>query len=467
MVSDQGVKRKANNSAHRRNVKHDRKKFKRITNNAAPKRTNITSGLAGVLFTCGPRQERRAMREGVLLLHRHYEALTAGSTNTTTAAAAAAAAPAEDRAAVRDEGTKKEETKAGSVLSGLDDELAQLRENDRARKDDSGLFHGVETNMDGSIFIQLSNPPSHPPDAHTLLARIVERALCDARETGNPGTKFCIRMLPIFTTCYAAPADVEAAVERTARAEFERLDKLKEGNATGSDEEKKQEGTLSFRVDFRHRCNSGVHRNDFIPKIAEAILNMNPKYKVDLRNPDVTVVVEILKSCCYLGYFGPYADLAKLNLREAANPTPKPQKVVSKPGETDTSETKDEETKQKQTVNGQPTSPSNGDASKTPELNAEKVNSTTKDERAVEKNDSVLNENAKQSAAAVANNEEKREQNDSADKKGHSGEQIQADTSNKSSSTQKDSEGDDKLVPQEDAVNNEQGVPKGEQEATF
>lgn len=383
------------------NRKHDRKKFKQITNPRA-KKTNITEGLCGILFSCTPHKENTAFREGVLLIHRHYEALTPSAkvpetlsngketngallsknvkdteneaensngapppllkTEEDTAAEGKVEAEAEavgekeaeaevkaqtevkaeqsneaplakeveskekesNEAALEKDNDKKSNgtsapptsnapedasklsdgDKKDTVLDSLDSELNALRENDAAKRDDSGIFHRIDTNIPGAVFVQLPASSTH------LISPIVEAALTEARQTKFPGVKHCMRMIPIYSTCYPKPDDVAAAVKKVAQQHFP--------------PPKQPKINTTFGIIFRSRCNSGVHRDDFIHPAAEAIHQVDPEhYSVDLSNPDVTVLIEVLKTCCFIGVFGPYQQLAKLNLREAACPSPK------------------------------------------------------------------------------------------------------------------------------------------------
>lgn len=43
---------------------------------------------------------------------------------------------------------------------------------------------------------------------------------------------------------------------------------------------------------------------------------MQPPHKVNLDNPDKTIIVQLIKSCCAMSVVGQYKQLAKFNLRE-------------------------------------------------------------------------------------------------------------------------------------------------------
>ena len=47
---------------------------------------------------------------------------------------------------------------------------------------------------------------------------------------------------------------------------------------------------------------------------------MQPPHKADLTNPDLTVLVQVVKDACAIGVAARYRDLSKYNLRELCNP---------------------------------------------------------------------------------------------------------------------------------------------------
>lgn len=185
----------------------------------------------------------------------------------------------------------------------LEQELSQIR-------DEKGkLFTYVEASVQGAVFIRVN-------DARVDIGGVAEKALREAKASGNPGGRHCIRLLPIYTTCYAKPEDAKTAAMEVARQHFPKGENGKK---------------VTYAIMFRSRMNSGAKRNVFIPAIAEGIDEMaekeGRKYGVNLEKPDVVLLVEVMKTSCCVGVFKHFYELGKMNLREAACPSkPKDEK---------------------------------------------------------------------------------------------------------------------------------------------
>ena len=53
------------------------------------------------------------------------------------------------------------------------------------------------------------------------------------------------------------------------------------------------------------------------------VLSVQPPHKADLKSPDLTVLVQVVKDACAMGVACKYRELAKFNMRELASPDPK------------------------------------------------------------------------------------------------------------------------------------------------
>lgn len=261
---------------------HDRKKFRKFSNSSV-KHSDITGGYNGILFSCAPRHEFSAAREGVILLSKHYEELT-------------------------QTGKHAKPQPAISAMKDLDDELKDLRSTD-----DRPFTH-LEAGVLGAVFLRVNTEKMS-----VSLEALVEAALRNARATGSPNSKNCVRILPIHNTCYASPERAAAATAAVVKTHFPAL-KPRTDSATPEPENATSHtvSTASFAIAFRARMNTGARRQDYITAIADAVHQFDDRYTVDLTNPDVTLIVEILKTNCCIGTFRHFFELAKMNLREAA-----------------------------------------------------------------------------------------------------------------------------------------------------
>jgi tRNA acetyltransferase TAN1 len=54
----------------------------------------------------------------------------------------------------------------------------------------------------------------------------------------------------------------------------------------------------TFAISTKRRICSNVTRKEIIDTVAEIVLELNPKCKVDLDNPEATITVEICRTLC-------------------------------------------------------------------------------------------------------------------------------------------------------------------------
>lgn len=366
MTDDNNKKRRwPDHGAKRR--RHDRNKFRRITN-SNPQKKDLTAGLSGILISCTPRHERDAFRDAVLLFGRFLDDATGNPTLSTACAATtvpgpvttAAAATASDPApALPQEGNSVPETVPNSKASGDSDSAikVQVKENEPSsgkeqnhqdaaellpHRECSTESHGNDTSTLDEVDVELRelrNPQLRPFSqidgglhgavfmrVHVPgvdLEKLVEVALREARASGASGARRCFRIIPVHTTCYAKLEDVTQAAISVVQKHFPPAILYDDGSAdagdkSGDDDTKKK---TTYAIIFRSRSNSGAHRDQYIPAIASAIEKEEPRYKVNLTNPDVTLLVEIVKTICYIGTFRHYYQLARMNLQEAACPS--------------------------------------------------------------------------------------------------------------------------------------------------
>lgn len=243
----------------------------RKTTNATVHRKDLGNALRGFLISCTPHHENKCYRDAVLLLGKYCESKSADA--------------------------------AGQ---NLEDELANIR------SESNKVFTRVDGGVKASVFLQIS-------DANIDIEKVVEAALREARATGNAGSRHCIRLLPIHLTCYAKADDAAKASVKVVEQYFPKV----------------VDKDVSYAIVFRSRLNNGAKRDIFIPTIASAIEQLEPRYTVNLTTPDVVLLVEVLKTSCCIGVFKHYYELAKMNLREAACPSPPKDSKEPKKSETD------------------------------------------------------------------------------------------------------------------------------------
>lgn len=290
--------------------RHDRNKFRKTTNPTS-KRKDLGNGMKGVLFSCTPGHENHAFREAVIMLGKFCgENETKPPPRSAAVQGKASEENGDAENIPKEKGKKPESGGNGSadanlgtvdIAKELEEELKDVR--DPKKK----LFTREDFGVRGCLFMELNR-------SDIDREKLVEDALRQARATGSPHSRHCIRLLPVHSTCYAKPEEAAKAALEVVKEHFPVADGA--------------EKAPSYAIAFRHRLNTSAHREAFITAIAKAIHDYEPRYKVELTKPDVTLLVEVLKTSCCIGTFRHYYELAKMNLREAACP--------SKPKETKT-----------------------------------------------------------------------------------------------------------------------------------
>lgn len=77
---------------------------------------------------------------------------------------------------------------------------------------------------------------------------------------------------------------------------------------------------LYLQIAYRHLRvrNHNLKRDDIIAPLAEIVKKQYPEIKVDLDNPETSIVVEVLRGTCCLGIVTNYSGRSKYNLVEIA-----------------------------------------------------------------------------------------------------------------------------------------------------
>ncbi|KFP33577.1 THUMP domain-containing protein 1, partial [Colius striatus] len=127
---------------------------------------------------------------------------------------------------------------------------------------------------------------------------LVHHILKDMHATKKKKTRVILRMLPISGTCKAFMEDMKKYAETFFEPWFKAPNK----------------GT--FQIVYKARNNSHMSREEVIKELAGIVGSLNTENKVDLNNPQYTVVVEIIKNVCCLSVVRDYVLFRKYNLQE-------------------------------------------------------------------------------------------------------------------------------------------------------
>eukprot|EP01132_Coremiostelium_polycephalum_P007871 gene7871-9688_t len=110
--------------------------------------------------------------------------------------------------------------------------------------------------------------------------------------------KFTSRIIPIISTTVASDATLYPMMKDMINSNL---------NNTN---------TKTFAIEYRSRNNTVVNKSEIITKIAEMV---NPTIKVDLKNAETVILVEIIKSSVAATISTNFHKFSKYNIREFAN----------------------------------------------------------------------------------------------------------------------------------------------------
>lgn len=173
-----------------------------------------------------------------------------------------------------------------SVDKLIEAELEELKDKSKRR------FNYLDSGCNGVVFVQMRKRDEDPTPKE-----IAHRMISTAAATKKHMSRFILRVLPIEVTCYSSEEEISRAIKPLIAQYFP----------------VEVETPYKFAVLCEARANSGLDKMKIINVVAKAVPE---PHKVDLSNPDRTIVVQIAKTVCCIGVVEKYKELAKYNLRQ-------------------------------------------------------------------------------------------------------------------------------------------------------
>uniref|UniRef100_A0A673JB17 THUMP domain-containing protein 1 n=1 Tax=Sinocyclocheilus rhinocerous TaxID=307959 RepID=A0A673JB17_9TELE len=222
-------------------------------------------GAQGVLVTCNM-NERKCTSEAFSLLSEYADALYG---------------PEQDSLSEDEEDDEDAE-------AALKKEVSQIQS---SMKTHQQRFSAVDSGAHNVVFIR-----THGVDPEQLVHHI----LSDLYQTKKRKSRVILRMLPVSGTCKAFPEDMEkflsVFLERWFRAPLR----------------------ATYQICFKARNSSHSKREEVIKAVAGLVGKLNPLNKVDLTNPELSIIIEIIKTVCCVSVLKDYTLYRKYNLQEVA-----------------------------------------------------------------------------------------------------------------------------------------------------
>ncbi|KAI8816165.1 uncharacterized protein EV422DRAFT_328622 [Fimicolochytrium jonesii] len=195
-------------------------------------------------------------------------------------------------------GTKIKGAGASDDLDDSDDDDAedvadvinrQLKELKSETNEKKAQFYWCKTNIDCIVFLR-TFAPIEPAD-------FVHKIFQDLNEKKLKKTRYTSRLHPVQHSCKAYMDDIKA-LAKTAVAPFFH----QEG----------QKG-IQWAVEPRIKWNDSIKRDDLIKEIADIV---GAEHFVNLKSPELTVVIDIFKNVCALSVVRDYPEFKKYNLEK-------------------------------------------------------------------------------------------------------------------------------------------------------
>lgn len=283
----------------------------------------LEPGIKGFLATCNFR-EKDCVRECYNLLNEY-----ANSDEKIDSDATASQPPNEEGASESDDIEEED------ISTQLENEIKTMN---ASSKLDRTRFQQVETKTPNCVFIKTTVP--NPIDLGVKIVR-------DIAATKKQKTRTLLRFIPVEVVCKASIEDIKNAAGKLFDKYFLNVE------------------PKTFSIVFNKRYNNSVERMAIIRELADIVAFKNVQHKVDLKNAELSVVVEIIKGLCCLTVLPDYNELKKFNLVELGiAKEDKPETDALKADEKDNGDTDDEEVPKDDTASVESTESSPEDIQK-------------------------------------------------------------------------------------------------------
>lgn len=241
-------------------------------------------GMQGILITCNM-NERKCTAEAFNLLNEYADKLYGPE-------------KLQDN---NGSSSDEEEADEEDVDVALKKEVAQLQASGAKHE---RRFQALDSGANNVIFIKTKNLESD---------KLVHHILSDLHSTKKKKSRVILRMLPVTGTCKAFQDDMVKYLTTFLEPWF------------------KTPNCATYQIAFKARNSSHNKRDEIIKSIAGLIGKLNPKNKVDLTNPELTVIVEVIKAVCCISVVKDYTLYRKYNVQEVVKEDiPKPDVTAAK-----------------------------------------------------------------------------------------------------------------------------------------
>ncbi|XP_015610113.1 THUMP domain-containing protein 1 homolog isoform X2 [Cephus cinctus] len=268
----------------------------------------LEPGMTGFLCTCNFR-EKDCIRDAYKLLNEFADELY-GSDE------AKASEVKQESESDKPMSEDKDEDDISTALKKEIKDLKTVTEKSPTQK----RFQVMDTGVKNVVFIKtcLSNP-----------LELVTAIIKQLDSTKEQRTRFLLRLLPIEVVCKAYMNDIKSKADILFEKYFTQDPK-------------------TFSIVFNRHSNNSIERMKVIEELASIISEKNPGNKADLKNPEVAVVVEVIRGNCLISIAPNYFKYKKYNLLELCNLKEKDDKIEGKDENKQEKDDKEDKVEEKQ-----------------------------------------------------------------------------------------------------------------------
>ena len=265
-------------------TKRHKPNFKEQNKSKMYKKSNkkfLEVGQRGFLITCNFR-EKESVREAYNILNQYADELYGPNVEKTeTIAENAEAVPTDaDSTVVKPDSDSEDE----DISTLLDKDIKATAKTNKLK---AHRFQQVDTGTQNLIFIK------------TTIKDPIELTTHMLRDIANTKiTRFILRFIPIESVCKANILDIT--------------------NAAGAlfDKHYLNAAPTTFSIIYNKRYNNRINRDEIIRKLADMIISKNINHKVNLSQPETSVIVEVIKGLCCVSVVPLYLEFKRYNLHE-------------------------------------------------------------------------------------------------------------------------------------------------------
>jgi len=256
-----------------------KRKDKRHYANAAKKaklaKYRMVPGAKGFLLFCN-HHEKETVREGYRILNQFADEMYGKEE-----------APVKQS---NDDATEDDEDD-DDVDAALEKEKTAL-DKVAAKEGTERRFQVVDSGVQNLVFIRTT------VESPVELADSVMR---EVRTSGTQISRYLLRLVPVEVTCKAFSENVEEAVKPVISKRFQ------------------DKGDTTYCIQFKSRLNNSFAKEEAYKTIGKMVRDVNPQSKVEFKDPDHVILVEVMKSFCCISILTDYFAFKKYNILELAN----------------------------------------------------------------------------------------------------------------------------------------------------